>query len=173
MSDFLSKDPEKRTKAQELRRRGDLGQISRDELIKGLAELAGVPVGKVMEYQATIKANKELLEYIRKDLKPNYKISILSNAAADYADEILTPEDLRLFDDILVSYKFGLAKPDPKIYKLAAERLGLSAQECVLIDDKRECFESAQSSGMSAVWYRNFEQMKKDLEALLSTSSNN
>jgi FMN phosphatase YigB (HAD superfamily) len=47
-----------------------------------------------------------------------------------------------------------MAKPDPAIYAIAAERLGLEPAACVFIDDLDRNVEAARAAGMSAVHYR-------------------
>ena len=43
-----------------------------------------------------------------------------------------------LFDAVVISAEVGLHKPQPEIYLLAAERLGVEPAECVFVDDLRE-----------------------------------
>jgi putative hydrolase of the HAD superfamily/hydrolase len=95
----------------------------------------------------------------------------LSNAGADWINELLDKNDVRLFDDIVLSYQHGVTKPSREIYLLAAKRLGLEPKECVFIDDaQRHCL-AAKEAGMKAINYNDFEQMKTELEELLSAGS--
>jgi HAD superfamily hydrolase (TIGR01549 family) len=80
---------------------------------------------------------------------------VLSNA--DYT----LPQRLRevygifdLFDDVVCSADVGLAKPDPKIYALSAERLNLAPEACVFIDDTEGNCVAAREAGMAAVHFR-------------------
>jgi epoxide hydrolase-like predicted phosphatase len=59
-----------------------------------------------------------------------------------------------LFDDIVCSAEVGMAKPEPAIYTLAAERLGLEPSECVFVDDLDTNVEAARQVGMHAVLFR-------------------
>jgi len=116
--------------------------------------------------------NKLLLTYIRTKLKPRYKIGIISNAVADWIAEILEADDIKLFDDIVISYKAGVNKPNPAIYRLALEHLGAKPEEAVFIDDIEAYCEAAQAVGMQAIFYEDFEQMGSELEKLLSVANN-
>lgn len=58
---------------------------------------------------------------------------------------------LELFEDIVVSGEVRLAKPDPRIFELVGERSGLSAGECVFVDDKPENVEAARASGFDGI----------------------
>ena len=54
-------------------------------------------------------------------------------------------------DDIVYSHEVGLRKPDPAIYPLAAQRLGVEPQEVVFLDDVQANVDAALAVGMAAV----------------------
>lgn len=56
-----------------------------------------------------------------------------------------------IFDDVLLSGVVGLRKPDPAIYHLAADRLGVVAADCVFVDDLSGNVRVAQELGMVGV----------------------
>ncbi len=90
-----------------------------------------------------------------KALRPPYRISILSNADSTLEERIEQTLKMRhLFDDVISSAAVGLAKPDERIYRLAAERLGLPVEECVFIDDLDRNVEAARGVGMTAIHFR-------------------
>ena len=118
-------------------------------------------------YRATATKNYELLSYIT-DLKPTYKIGLLSNVASDWVTEkFLTAEEASLFDVMIFSHNVGLTKPDERIFKLMANRLGVSEGECVMVDDLDANCTGARSAGMQAITYLDVAQTKAELEALL------
>ena len=55
----------------------------------------------------------------------------------------------------MISAEVHLHKPQPEIYRLAAERLEVAPEECVFVDDLRENCEGAEAVGMTAVRHRN------------------
>ena len=69
------------------------------------------------------------------------------------------------FDVLVWSYKLGLAKPDPAIYRHVLDRLGARPEETLFIDDKRVNVETAQSLGMKAIEFSTVEQLRNDLIA--------
>ena len=98
-----------------------------------------------------IKENIELIGALR----PPYRIGILSNAGLDLEERIQNGMGIHhLFDDIVCSAVVGMAKPDHRIYTLAAERLGVPAEECLFIDDAERNVTAAREVGMTAVHYR-------------------
>jgi epoxide hydrolase-like predicted phosphatase len=111
--------------------------------------------------------NQLLLAYIRRQLKPHYKIGLLSNLSRLYVERLFTPGELLLFDVITLAPETGIAKPDPRAYHLAAERLQVQPEECIFVDDFARRCEAAREEGMHAVLYANFEQTKDELDAIL------
>lgn len=117
------------------------------------------------------EANHDLLEFIKQELKPVHKVGMLSNSASDALSSIFDQAHLDLFDDIILSFQVGLAKPDAKIYQLALERLELQPSEAVFVDDISQYCDAARQVGMSAVVYQDAEQVKTELRRLLSSSN--
>ena len=60
-----------------------------------------------------------------------------------------------------------MAKPEPAIFHLASERLGVAPGECVFVDDLDENVDAARGVGMRAVLYR--VDKGDDLHAQLET----
>jgi epoxide hydrolase-like predicted phosphatase len=113
------------------------------------------------------KVDLELVEYIR-SLRPRYKTGLLSNAWDDlrhYLENVWKIADA--FDEIVISAEVGVAKPDPRIYQIVLERLGVSAQEAIFVDDYPDNVEGAIRQGMHAVHFRNLTQAVGEIEALL------
>lgn len=166
LDNYFSDSKDKRQQAIDLVNQVDLGRISMDAFRTELGRLAGVTPEKVSEELGGNKPNKPLLSIIRR-LKDDYKISILSNSSMDFPRKFLDADDIDLFDDIILSYRHGVVKPDPEIYKIAATRLGVEPEECLFIDDSLGHIEGAESVGMKGIYYRDIIQLKKDLETLL------
>jgi putative hydrolase of the HAD superfamily len=153
--------------ASQFNRQTDAGLISHDEFVKRIAELAGVSREEAMMVVDGHVRNDQLFEYIRDELKPHYKIGLLSNASADYTHELFEPWQIELLDAMTFSFELGVVKPDPLMYENIAAKLGASAEECIFIDDREGFVDGAQRVGMRAVWYQSNEQLKRELEALL------
>ena len=61
----------------------------------------------------------------------------------------------RLFDATVVSHEVGLRKPDPAIYELALQRLGVEAGAAVFLDDMQPNIDAAAAMGMATVLHVN------------------
>lgn len=163
----------KRQQANQAMDKLNSGLITVEEFEKKLAGLADVTEATVQNYLGKNMPNEPLFDYIRTDLKPKYKIGMLSNAGSDWTDKLFEARDIKLFDDIVLSYKYGYIKPSPEIYLLSAKKLGLLASECVFIDDNQRLCEGAKTVGMQAILYQDFPQMKAELEKILAPVADN
>ena len=104
---------------------GDLAEWA-EGAHRELERRAGRPLPRLHDEwrraQTAIAANLELVRRLR----PRYKLSVLSNADVSLRGRLERDGIHALFDDVVVSAEVGMAKPDPAIFRLAAERLGLA-----------------------------------------------
>lgn len=149
------------------------GSLGYDDFISELAKLGGVDRETVLQFTENYYPNLQLLDYIRDNLKPKYNIGIISNAGDDWITRILGDKCYELFDDVVLSYKVGLIKPEAEIYEMSAKNLGVDEKECIFIDDILTYCQGAEQVGMSTIWYQNFEQFIQEIEKLLSTGADN
>ena len=171
-SEVLKNDTELIEKFMDIENRSSRGEISLEVAEKEFSELSGLSFQETTDYLTNNPRNVILLRYIAQELHGRYKLSMLSNVADDRVEELFEPNDIDLFDDMVLSFQVNLAKPDEKIYVLAAERLGLQPSECVFIDDNQGYCSAAADVGMKTVLYSDFKNAKRTLEELLATDSN-
>lgn len=165
---YFAGDQNKYKQSLDLMKQVDSGLISEESFTNQIAELASTSRQKVNELLGDNIPNKYLLDFIRGELKERYKIGMLSNSGDDYPKRLLRREDLDLFNDVLLSYKFGIVKPQLEIYKLAAERLGLTPTDCLFTDDSDGHCSGARQAGMQTITYKDFEQFKTELQEYLN-----
>jgi epoxide hydrolase-like predicted phosphatase len=72
-----------------------------------------------------------------------------------------------LFDQIVLSGAIGIRKPDPRIYVLAAERLGVAPERCVFVDDLGGNLKPAKALGMTTIRHTSASSTISQLERLL------
>jgi len=72
---------------------------------------------------------------------------------------------LALFDDIVVSGKEGLAKPDPGIFEVLAARIGRPLERCVYVDDSMPNVETGARAGLDAIAFTDADQLRTDLRS--------
>ena len=111
--------------------------------------------------------DRTLLDFVR-NLKPDFQTAIITNAFDDARPALTGTFKLgEVFDPIIVSAEEGMMKPDPRIYRIALERCGVSAAEAVFVDDFPHNIRGAQDVGMHTVWFRSREQAVAELSQLL------
>jgi putative hydrolase of the HAD superfamily len=96
--------------------------------------------------------------------KHGLRTALLSNAdqlGTDERDDIADA-----FDTVVLSGQVGFGKPDVRIYLLTAERLGLTPEECVFVDDMVSNVRGAVRAGMVGVHHRDVDTTLMELNAL-------
>ena len=151
----------------DLSKQTDAGLKSYEDFTNEVAQLAKIPGSAVRDAIEGNPPNDELFRYITDELKPRYKIGMLSNAGDNWLPVLFTPAQIAVFDAVALSYETGVIKPDERAYRAIAERLGVTPQECVFVDDQERFCSAAREAGMQAIFYHDFEQTKRDLEEIL------
>ena len=105
-----------------------------------------------------------ILEELAAAGTPLYALTNWSEAKFNYARPRYPFLDR--FRDIVVSGTVKLVKPDPAIYRLLLDRNGLSARECIFIDDSLKNVEAAAALGMNAIHFRSPAELRSLLAGL-------
>ncbi len=118
------------------------------------------------EYLGTL--NAELFTWFA-SLRPQYRTGILSNSfvgAREREQERYGFADIT--DVIVYSHEAGVKKPDPRVYALTGERLGVDPQDVVFLDDTPKAVEGARAAGWQTVLFRDTHQAIAEVEACLA-----
>lgn len=156
----------------ELGRQAQLGWVTARTVWENLCQQTGRPFDDIPRLRSAFFAgdflDAALVNYIR-SLHTCYKVGIISNAMDD-TRQILEQEWCiqDAFDDVIFSAEVHLKKPDPRIFTLALERLQLSPQDAVFVDDFLHNVEGARAVGMQGLHFRSLAQVKQELEIILS-----
>lgn len=143
-----------------------LGHISTEQYLSVMAKETGLSPEEchnLLKSQWVL--NAPLVEYYRQ-LKGKYKLGLLSNVGGDLRD-ILPKEAQQIFDVLVPSAEVGVMKPDPAVFTLIADRLGVQPAEAVMIDDMAINCAGAQAAGMQAIQYDALETVKQKLASIL------
>jgi FMN phosphatase YigB (HAD superfamily) len=89
-----------------------------------------------------------------------------SNTDAIHAERLASGLPARLLrrDARAFSHEIGVAKPDPRFFVCAMERIGIAPDRVLFIDDRRENIEAARALGIEASVAASLE----DVDALLA-----
>ncbi|KAM7090175.1 acyl-CoA dehydrogenase family member 10 isoform 2-T2 [Ciconia maguari] len=95
------------------------------------------------------------------------KTALLSNNFCLLNGASFLPLDRKHFDVMVESYREGMRKPDPRIYKLCLERLGVQPQESIFLDNSSQNLKAAAQLGIKTVKVDDPEVALKELETYL------
>nr|XP_046191177.1 acyl-CoA dehydrogenase family member 10-like isoform X2 [Oncorhynchus gorbuscha] len=152
------------------------GEIGAEEFVEAFgrqcSEIAGspVPIGSFLSNLTSGPMTRPLpvmMEAILCARSRGLKTAVLSNNFLQLNGDPFLPLDHSLFDVIVESCREGLSKPDPRIYHLCLNRLGVSAHEAVFLDDLNLNVEAAAQLGMHAIKVGDIAVSVKELEGVL------
>lgn len=147
--DLVTKDPTGRRMLSDLER----GAIGQARFERYMAERLGVERdGLLARMAAGLRPDDTMLAAVALIREAGIRVAILSNSwGSDYFDPY-APWDLESRADVVViSDQVKLRKPDPAIFDLAVERLGVPAEACVFVDDIAAYLEPARARGMAVI----------------------
>ena len=129
--DRLRNDPE----ARDLLARLETGSLTAADFELAFGALLGVEHPQLLQRMfGGMVPDTAMIDGVRAFRESDVRVVLLSNSIGKAYDPALLEE---LFDAWVISSEVGLRKPDPAIYELAAERLGLPPDACVFVDDRR------------------------------------
>ena len=151
--------------------RATVGEVEADAVWKQLAidfALDGAALDEFYhDFWSGDAVNVRLVEFIE-SLRPRYKTAILSNAWSNAREAFVDIYGLGgVMDEIVISAEERLAKPDPRIFQVAAERLGVRPEEAVFVDDMLLNVEAARALGFCGVHFRETDQAIADVKRCL------
>lgn len=113
----------------------------------------------------------EGMEELVRDYKSRgYHIYGLTNWSAETFPPVREKYPIfKLIEGMVVSGEEHIVKPQPEIFNLLLERFGLKGEECVFIDDNANNCEGARAVGLHAIRFENPEQLRRDLEMLITS----
>jgi epoxide hydrolase-like predicted phosphatase len=152
----------------------ETGGLAEDEYLRRYADALGLTREQAAEWRRDMwdwycgELDIELTSYLA-GLRPRLRTGILSNSA----DGARREEQARygfedLVDTIVYSHEIGVAKPDPRAYTLACQRLSVEPTETVFLDDTEAAVAGARAVGMHAVLHVDTATSITDINALIN-----
>lgn len=95
--------------------------------------------------------NPPMIELVNDLRDAGFKLGVLTNNIRELRDSWRKLMDFdAIFHDVVDSSEVGLRKPDPRIYELAASRLGIEPRRAAFLDDLQHNIDGAAAVGMAA-----------------------
>ena len=121
------------------------------------------PEGLIERMFAHFEHQPQMSALVRRARTAGIRTALLSNSWGNRY-----PRDTwdGMFDAIVISGEIGMRKPEPEIYRYAAEAVGLVPNQCVFVDDMRRNVAAAQAVGMRGIHHIGYDDTRRELESL-------
>ena len=149
----------------------DRGVMDQDTAARNAAERTGMPREKIQAFMDIIPPSlvpiDETLQLVRDVRATGNRTLVLSNMPFPSIEHIEREHGFwEHFDDILISCRLGMVKPEADIYRHLLGAHGLKAEETVFIDDTEINLIAAAEEGIRTVLFRDAGQCRRELVAL-------
>ncbi|HSX43983.1 MAG TPA: HAD family phosphatase [Candidatus Saccharimonadales bacterium] len=114
-----------------------------------------------------IRVQRKLVKFAAELRERGVKTAVLSNMVTPVAFVFRHSPELKQFDPVIISCDVGMRKPDPEIYQLMLEKLGLPAEECIFVDNRADNVEAAKKLGMHIIQDHDTAQIIKEIKKLV------
>jgi putative hydrolase of the HAD superfamily len=152
------------------------GEITEAEFLARLERAFAAVLGRDVslhgfgeQLMAAMEPNQELFDhYAALRRERNLRFALCTNNVREWEARwrALLPID-ELFEIVVDSAFVGTRKPEPEIYAITLERLGVPAEACVFIDDLEPNVDGAKTAGMQGIVHRDTARTIAELESLL------
>jgi putative hydrolase of the HAD superfamily len=150
----------------------DLDTIDGPTYWQGVAHAAGATFSpeqilkiSTLDIQMWERPNPVMIDWVRVLRSRGLRTAIVSNISRTVGDYLRrTAQWFELFDHLCFSGELRMAKPEPPIYRVCLEALGVPAPETLFIDDREVNVAPARAVGMHGIVFRSAEELATDLE---------
>jgi putative hydrolase of the HAD superfamily len=156
-------------KGRELYHQVERGKLSQADFEQSIAQLLGVqPTGLIQGLLADLRPEPLMAAAVQNARTAGIRVGVISNSwgTAPYDPYAAYQLDQR-FDAVVISSQVGLRKPEPAIYRLAADELAVPTTRIVFVDDIAANLQPAQEQGMAVVHHVDPVRTVHELERLL------
>lgn len=165
--DFVGTDKDLTTEWVKLANDVNLGRLSWQDFLQGLAEATGKSLEEVRQVYEREMINPQLVALV-KELHEHYKTGLLTNAHHDFIEPILKSSHLdQIFDAVAISSRVGTIKPNEAIYLDILTKLEVEPAQAVFVDDIERNVAGAKKLGMLGIHYKSLDGLKYELERVL------
>jgi putative hydrolase of the HAD superfamily len=152
----------------------DQGLLTPEEYWRRFAQNAGIAVGaslieklRAMDVGMWSRMNVQMIEWTEALHKAGTTTALLSNMQHDMAAHARKNFAwLGNFDHLLLSCELQLIKPDVAVFESAIERIRVSPEQTLFVDDRKENVQAARTVGLQAIQFNGVEQLRADLDRI-------
>jgi HAD superfamily hydrolase (TIGR01509 family) len=151
----------------------DRGTIGRDRYWSRILSAGGVAPGALLlerlgreDTAAWTRINPQVHAWARQLRAGGVRTAILSNMPRYILDIMETEGQFRWISDFrpaVFSCNVNLVKPDPEIYRLCLEKVGLPANRCLFLDDHMPNVQAAEAEGLPSLFFSSPAQTAREI----------
>ncbi len=130
--------------------------------------LSDISFGKFARLYSDIFRRKEDTISLLRKLGKTHTIALLSNTDRLHYGRWskLLGADLKLFKELVLSFRVHAAKPNKEIFLAAVKALKVKPEQCIYIDDIKDYAKAASRLGMKGIHFTSAMQLQRDLNKL-------
>ncbi len=137
-----------------MKRHKDFWKITEDSLDKSMKVFNINPNMKseLLDLYKILSPYPEVKETLQLLKKKNYKLSILSNGTPSLLNELVSSNNLEVFDDIFSVEEVGIFKPDSKVYDIPVKKYKIEKSEVAFLSANTWDVSGGGNYGFNAIW---------------------
>ncbi|KAF4408233.1 HAD-IA family hydrolase [Streptomyces lycii] len=150
------------------------GRVSDEEWRSGVADALALACGSADRARSAVAAWSAQVPSVDRDVvalltraREVAKVALVSNATTRLEADLAGQGLAGLAHVVVNTARIGVAKPDPRVYGTAADRVGAAPHRCLFVDDTGVNVAAAREAGMTAVHYRRPEDLRTALAPLV------
>lgn len=166
--EYFSGDEKLLQRSMDMDKAVNAGMMDYGDFLQEISDMSGLSVDQVRDRMNGSSPNSILFNFIRDELAARVKIGMLSNAAANWLDELFDPWQVKIFDEVVLSYETRTVKPDPLMYQTIVGRLDIDPSAAIYVDDSERYVMAAEDLGMLGVYHTDTNQTIVRIRELLN-----
>ena len=137
-----------------MKRHKDFWKITEDSLDKSMKVFNINPNMKseLLDLYKILSPYPEVKETLLLLKEKNYKLSILSNGTPSLLNELVSSNNLKVFDDIFSVEEVGIFKPDSKVYDIPVKKYKIEKREVAFLSANTWDVSGGGNYGFNAIW---------------------
>ena len=158
-----------------MKRHKDFWEITEDSLDKSMKVFNINPNMKseLLDLYKILSPYPEVKETLQLLKEKNYKLSILSNGTPSLLNELVSSNNLKVFDDIFSVEEVGIFKPDSKVYDIPVKKYKIEKREVAFLSANTWDVSGGGNYGFNAIWVNRNNIIFDNLDYIPENKINN
>jgi putative hydrolase of the HAD superfamily len=157
----------------------ECGRIAEEQFNRAMSQELSALTGQEVDFGSFgellfqgLHPNDEMIQLMARLGQAGYRMAILTNNVREWESRwksMLPVEEI--FELVVDSAFVNCRKPEPEIYRITLDRLGLAATDCLFIDDMEINCQGAAALGFHTVHFRDNRQAIAEIRSVVGTDA--